>query len=140
MAEENISQEFRLENITETRNYLIEKINRNQLISKKHKMVCTTLNYIEHFLILGSTVTGSVSISVYASLVGIPIGITSSAIGLKIFVITAAIKKYKLIIKKKKKNPDKIVLLAKSKLNRIEFLISKALIDSVNIQWICFDK
>ena len=140
MAEENISQEFRLENITETRNYLIEKINRNQLISKKHKMVCTTLNYIEHFLILGSTVTGSVSISVYASLVGIPIGITSSAIGLKIFVITAAIKKYKLIIKKKKKKPDKIVLLAKSKLNRIEFLISKALIDSVNIQWICFDK
>ena len=140
MAEENISQEFRLENITETRNYLIEEINRNQLVSKKHKMVCTTLNYIEHFLILGSTVTGSVSISVFASLVGIPIGITSSAIGLKIFVITAAIKKYKLIIKKKKKKPDKIVLLAKSKLNRIEFLISKALIDSVNIQWICFDK
>ena len=140
MAEENISLEFRLENITETRNYLIEEINRNQLVSKKHKMVCTTLNYIEHFLILGSTVTGSVSISVYASLVGIPIGITSSAIGLKIFVITAAIKKYKLIIKKKKKKPDKIVLLAKSKLNRIEFLISKALIDSVNIQWICFDK
>ena len=140
MAEENISQEFRLENITETRNYLIEEINRNQLISKKHKMVCTTLNYIEHFLILGSTVTGSVSISVFASLVGIPIGITSSAIGLKIFVITAAIKKYKLIIKKKKKKPDKTVLLAKSKLNRIEFLISKALIDSVNIQWICFDK
>ena len=140
MAEENISQEFRLENITETRNYLIEEINRNQLVSKKHKMVCTTLNYIEHFLILGSTVTGSVSICVYASLVGIPIGITSSAIGLKIFVITAAIKKYKLIIKKKKKKPDKTVLLAKSKLNRIEFLISKALIDSVNIQWICFDK
>ena len=140
MAEENISQEFRLENITETRNYLIEKINRNQLISKKHKMVCTTLNYIEHFLILGSTVTGSVSISVYASLVGIPIGITSSAIGLKICVITAAIKKYKSIIKKKKKKPNKIVLLAKSKLNSIEFLISKALIDSVIIQWICFDK
>ena len=140
MAEENISQEFRLENITETRNYLIEEINRNQLVSKKHKMVCTTLNYIEHFLILGSTVTGSVSISVYASLVGIPIGITSSAIGLKIFVITAAIKKYKLIIKKKKKKPDKTVLLAKPKLNRIEFLISKALIDSVNIQRICFDK
>ena len=134
MAEKNISQEFRLKNLNETRNYLIEEINQNQLISKKHKKVCATLNYIKHFLILGSTVTGSVSISVFASLVGIPIGITSSAIGLKIFVITAAIKKYKLIIKKKKKKPDKTVLLAKSKLNRIEFLISKALIDSVNIQ------
>ena len=93
MAAENLSQEFRLKNIDETRNYLIEEINRNQLISKKHKMVCTTLNYIEHFLILGSAVTGCVSISAFSSLVGIPIVITSSAVGLKICVITAAIKK-----------------------------------------------
>ena len=93
MATENLSQEFRLKNIDETRNYLIEEINRNQLISKKHKMVCTTLNYIEHFLILGSAVTGCVSISAFPSLVGIPIVITSSAVGLKICVITAAIKK-----------------------------------------------
>ena len=64
-------------------------------------------------------------------LVGVPTGITSSVIGLKICVITAGIKKYKSIIKKKKKKHDKIVLLAKSKLNSIEVLISKALIDSV---------
>ena len=42
-------------------------------MSKKHKKVCTTLNYIEHFLILGSTIIGCVSISAFASLVGIPI-------------------------------------------------------------------
>ena len=54
----------------------------------------------------------------------------SSGIGLKIYAITAGIKKYKSIIKKKKKKHDKIVLLAKSKLNSIEVLISKALIDS----------
>ena len=58
--------------------------------------------------------------------------VTSSAIGLKIAVIIAGIKKYKLIIKKKKKKHDQIVLLAKSKLNSIEVLISKALIDSNN--------
>ena len=63
-------------------------------------------------------------------MVGISIGITSPAIGLKICAITAGVKKYKSIIKKKKKKHDKIVLLAKSKLNRIEALISKALIDS----------
>ena len=44
MVEENISQEFRLKNIDETRNYLIEEINRNELMSKKNKKVCTTLN------------------------------------------------------------------------------------------------
>ena len=54
----------------------------------------------------------------------------SSAAGLKICVITTKIKKYKSKIKRKKKKHDKIVLLAKSKLNGIEVLISKALIDS----------
>ena len=132
MAEENISQEFRLKNIDETRNYLIEEINRNELMSKKHKKVCTTLNYIEHFLIVASSITECISISVFASLIGIPIGITSSAKELKICAITAGIKKYKSIIKKKKKKHDKIVLLAKSKLNSIEVLISKALINSFN--------
>ena len=39
MAEENISQEFRLKNIDETRNYLTEKINWNELINKKHTKV-----------------------------------------------------------------------------------------------------
>ena len=129
MAEENISQEFRLKNMDETRNYLVEEINRSKLISKKHKKACTILNYIEHFRILGSTITGCVFISAFASLVCIPVRITISAIGLKICTITAGIKKYKSIIKTKKKNHDKIVLLAKSKLNTIDVLISKALID-----------
>ena len=52
MAKKNISQKFRLKNIDETRNYLIEEINQSGLISKKCKRICTTLNYIEHFLIL----------------------------------------------------------------------------------------
>ena len=62
---------------------------------------------------------------------GIPIGITSSAMGLKIRAITSEIKKYKSIFKKKKIKHGKIVLLAKSKLNSIEVLISKVLIDPV---------
>ena len=99
-------------------------------MSKKHKNVCTTLNHMEHFLIVAS---GYLSISAFASLVVITIdrNLKSSVIGLKICVITAETEKYKSIIKKKKKKHDKIVLLAKSKLNRIEILISKALIISV---------
>ena len=57
-GEENISQEFRLKNIDKTRKYLIEEINQSKLIRKKHKKVCTTLNWIEYFLILVSTITG----------------------------------------------------------------------------------
>ena len=96
-------------------------------MSKKYKKVCITPSYIEHFRILGSKITWCVSISAFTSLVGI----MSSLIGLKICAIPAAIKKYKSIIKKKKKKYNKIVLLAKSKLDSIEVLISKALINSV---------
>ena len=120
MIEENISQKFRLKNIDETRNYFPEEIEQNNLMSRKNKMVCTTLNYIEHFLISAFKITGCISISAFASLLGISIGIRSSAIGLKNCVITTGIKKCKSIIKKKKKKHDEIVLLAKSKLNNIE--------------------
>ena len=104
MAQANISQECRLKNIDETRNYFIKEINQNELRSKKHKKVCRVLNYIEHLLLLISTVTGCIPISVFASLVCIPIRNTSSEIGLKISVITAGIKKYKSMIKKRRRN------------------------------------
>ena len=59
------------------------------MLSRKHKKVYTALGYIEHFLILASTITGCISISAFASLIGIPIGITSSGIGLKICATAA---------------------------------------------------
>ena len=77
-----------------------------------------------------SIITGSISISDFAPLVGIPVRITSSTMGLKIWAITTGIKKYTSIIKKKKNKQNRIGLLTKSKLNSIEVLISKALIDS----------
>ena len=61
------------------------------------------LNYIDHLLIVISPVSGCISISALAFLVHIPIGITSSAIGLKVCVMTVVIKKYKSIIEKNKK-------------------------------------
>ena len=79
---------------------------------------------IHHLLII---ITGCVSSSAFASLVAIPL-VASSAVGLKSCAITVWFKKYKPINSKKKK--DKIVLLGNSKLNRIEVLLSEALIDS----------
>ena len=64
-------------------------------------------------------------------MLGIPIGIKRFAIGLKICAIVEGIKMYELVIKKKKKNHDKVAFLAKAKLNSIEVLNSKTLIDSV---------
>ena len=52
-------------------------------MNRNHNKACATLNYIEHFLILSSAITECISISAFTSLYGIPIGITSSAIGSK---------------------------------------------------------
>ena len=84
-----MSQEFRLKNIDETRNYFLQEIKQNELMSKKHKKVCKTINYIENVLILAPAITICISITAFASLVGISIGITGSAIGLKICTTAA---------------------------------------------------
>ena len=75
-----------MKNIEETRNYFVEETEQTELMSRKHKKV-KTLKYIEHFLILASTIIGCIPISVFASFLGVPIGITIFAIGLKICTI-----------------------------------------------------
>ena len=70
-------------------------------MNEKFKKTCKYLIFLEHFLILASAVTGCVSISAFASLVAIPVGIMSSAVGIKFCAITAGIKNYKSVIKKK---------------------------------------
>ena len=90
----------------------------------------TNVKYIDHFLNLDSAITGRISISDFAYLIGHPIKIMRCAKGLKIRAITAPIKKYKSKVNEKKKKHNKIVLSAESKLKSIEVLISKALINS----------
>ena len=99
-------------------------------MSRRYKKVSTTLIYCQHIFIFASAITGCISISAFVSLLDISIGIASSRVGLKICVSAAVIKKNKSIIKKKKKKHDKTVLPANSKLNKIEALISKSIIDS----------
>ena len=102
MGEENISQEFRLKNISETRNYFRKEINQKNL------------NYIEHILILAFAVIKYVSIFAFVSLVDIPVGIASFIVGLIISSITARIKTFKSIIKKKKKKHEKNSVFSKN--------------------------
>ena len=72
----------------------------NELMSKKHKKGSTAVNYIKHLRIFAFAVSGCFSISVFASLVGIPMRITSSAVGLGICTTITRIKKSKSIMKK----------------------------------------
>ena len=104
---EETSPEFRLRKINEIRNCLLDEIKHNDLKSEGYKKTCKYLNYVEHLLILVSATTFCTSISAFASLsVCVPVGITISAVGIKIFVIIARIEKYKWIIKKKKQKHE----------------------------------
>ena len=87
-------------------------------MSEKYQKTCKYLNYFEHLIILASTSTSCASVSAFFSLACVPVGITSSAVGMKICGITAEIKKCKSIITKKKKH-DKIVLLGKRQVKQI---------------------
>ena len=109
MAEE-ASLLFRLRKIDQTRNYLLEEIKYNDLMSEKCK---STWNCAENLLILVSAVTDFVLITGFASLVCVPIGILSSSVGLNICAIISGIKKYKSIIEKKRKEHDKILVQEK---------------------------
>ena len=90
MVEEIIGEEFRFKNIDETKNYFLEEIEQMNWWVKS----TTILHYIEHFLLLASEITVCILISALASLIGVSIEITSSAIGLKICAIFAGVKKY----------------------------------------------
>ena len=100
MTKENVSLDFRLKKY-EMRNCLSEGKKRNDLMSEKHKKVCRSLNYFGHFFTFLSAISGYFSISAFVSLVGVFLGISSSAVVLKTGNLIAGITKHKSIIKKK---------------------------------------
>ena len=101
--------------IGETRNYLLDDIKNIKIMIKKYKQVCRALNYFGNFFVFVSAVSGCVSMSAFASLVVVSVGIASSAVEIKIYAIIAGIKKWESIIKKKRKSHNKTKSLAKTK-------------------------
>ena len=84
---------------------------------------------LTRLLIVLSATSGGVSTISFTSIVGAPVGIASASLTLFFSLTTEIVKKLLNITRKKKKKHDKILMLAKSKLNSIETLISQALID-----------
>ena len=85
--------------------------------------------YIDKILIVLSATSSGVCIILSASVVGAPVGIASASFTLIFSLTTGIVKKLLNITRNKKKKHDKILMLAKSKLDSIETLVSQALID-----------
>ena len=127
----NLSEQtkFRLSEIIGIENYFHQEINQRKSCSKKLSKYVTAFDYIDKILIVLSATTGGVCIISSVSAVGAPVGIAGASFILIFSLTTGIIKKLLSITKNKKEKHDKILMLAKSKLNSIETLVSQALID-----------
>ena len=121
---------IRLNEIRKIETYFHEEINQRKLCSKKvNKYATTTFNYIDKILIVSNSTTGGICIVSHASVVGAPIGIASAGFTILFSLATRITKKLLKTARNKKKKHDKTLMLAKNKLNSIESLVSKALIN-----------
>ena len=115
---------FRLKEISKIKNYFNQEIDQRKLCSKKLCKYVTAFDYIDKILIVLSATSGGVCILSSVSVVGAPIGIAGASLTLIFSLTTGITKKLFSIRRNKKKKHEKILILVKSKLNRIENLVS----------------
>ena len=77
-----------------------------------------------------SATSGGISIASFATVIEAPVGIASASFCFAFSITTGIIKKYWKQHTQKKKKHNKIVMLARSKLNSIESKISEVLINN----------
>ena len=120
---------FRLDEINKIKDYLNAEIKERKDIVKKISKYIVAFDYTDKLFITLSASFGTLSIASHATIVGIPVGIAGASLTLIFTVTTGVVKKLLNITRKKKKKHNKIIALARSKLNIIETLISRALTD-----------
>ena len=123
-------QKFRLNKINEIKDYFIAEIKERELMSKRLSKYIASFDYFDKSLIVLSVTTGSISIASFATVIGAPVGMMSASCSLAFSITTGFVKTFLKTIRNKKKNHNKIVMLARSKLNSIESKISEALINN----------
>ena len=128
----NISneQQFRLNKINEIKDYFIAEIKERELMSKRLSKYIASFDYFDKSLIVLSVATSSISIASFATVIGAPVGIISASCSLAFSITTGFVKKLLKTTRNKKKKHNKIVILARSKLNSINSKISDALMDN----------
>ena len=120
---------YRLDEINNIKEYFNTEIKERKDIIKKISKNDVAFDYGDKVFITPSASFSTLSIASYATVVGIPAGIAGASLTLIFTVTTGVVKTLLNITRKKKKKHNKIIALARSKLNIIENLISQALID-----------
>ena len=126
----NDQTKFWLNEINKIRDYFNSEIQERRAINKKLSKYIAAFDYADKIFIVLSASFGILSIASHATVVGIPVGLAGASLTVVFSLTTGIVKKLLNVTrKKKKKKHNKIVMVAKSKLNSIETLMSQALID-----------
>ena len=123
-------QQFRLNKINEINDYFVAEIKEREFISRRLSKYIISFDYFGKSLIVLSVTSGIIYIASIATVIGAPVGIVSASFSLAFSISTGIIKKLLKTTRNKKKKHNKIVMLARSKLNSIESKISEALINN----------
>ena len=121
---------YRIDEINKIRDYFNNEIKERKDIIKKLNKYLVSFDYLDKIFITLSASFGTLSIASYSSVVGIPAGITGASLTLMFTIGTGISNLLLKITKKRKKKHNKIILIAKNKLNVIDTLLSSALNDS----------
>ena len=121
---------YRLDEVNEIRDCFNNEIKERKDIIKRLKKYLVSFDYFDKTFITLSASFGTLSIASYASVVGIPADITGASLTLVFTIGTGISKSLLKLTKKRKKKHNKIIVLAKNKLNMIDTLLSSALNDS----------
>ena len=124
------ANEYRLDEKNKIRDYFNNEINERKDIIKKLNKYIVSFDYLDKIFIALSASFGTLSVASYASVVGTPAGIAGSSLTLISTIGTGISKSLLKVTKKRKKKHNKIIALAKNKLNTIDTLLSSALNDS----------
>ena len=123
-------QQFRLNKINEIKDYFLAEIRERELIKKNLSKYIASLDYFDKLLNVLFILSGSTSIASFASVIGVPVGIIGAGCSFMFSIRSEFVKRFLKTIRNKKKKHNKIVMLARSKLNSIENKIFEALMDN----------
>ena len=112
------------------KDYCIAEIKEREVMSKRLSKYIASFDYFDKYLIVLSATTGSISIASFATVIGTSVGIASASLSLAFSLSTGLVKKLLKTTRNKKKKHNKMVMLARSKLNCIESKISEALVNN----------
>ena len=121
---------YRLDDINKIKEYFDNEIKERKDIIKKLNKYLVSFDNLDKIFITLSALFSTLSIASYATVLGLPVGIAGSSLTLIFTISTGINKSLSQITKKRKKKYNKIIVLAKSKLNMIDTLLSSALNDS----------